>query len=74
MLRSRKVQAGLGLIALAVLVPALMAMGNGQADGQQSTALSRDAASYAADFDVTQEEALRRLRIQDEVGALDQGA
>ncbi len=41
-------------------------------DGEADGALRRDAASYAADFGVSETEALRRLRLQDEIGSLDE--
>ena len=74
--RSKRIQGLLGILAVAVLVP--LAVAAGGRDGNAGVdpaggdaALRRDAASYAEDFDVSVEEALKRLRLQSEIGELD---
>ena len=62
------------LVALvAALLISIAAVGGSAPSGSGGAddALRRDATSYAADFGVSETEALRRLRLQDEIGALD---
>ena len=70
MIRSRKVQAGIGMIALALVIPLLVAMGNTQSDAGMDDAFTRDARAYADETEVTLEEAKRRLNLQEEIGNL----
>jgi len=58
------------VIALALVVPLLVAMGNTQSDAGTDDAFTRDARTYADDTGVTLEEAKRRLRLQEEIGDL----
>ena len=53
-----------------MLVPLLIAMGNDETETENDGALARDAQSYAADYGVSVDEALRRLTLQIEVGTL----
>ena len=76
-MRSRKTQAYLAVVALVITIPLVLAAGNydGGGSGAERSdpdgAMRLDAASYAADFGVSEEEALRRLRLQGEIGQLD---
>lgn len=58
-------------LVLVVLLPVLVAMANGQDDSSAEDGWSRDVQSYAGEYDVTADEAAKRLRLQDEVGQLD---
>ncbi len=70
MFRKTRFRVGLAVIAVLLVVPLLVAMGSPQGPPGGDGGLARDAESYASDTGVSEEEALRRLILQDEVGDL----
>ena len=67
---SPRLKVAIAAMTLVLVVPLLVAMGNNQDGSGDDDAWAMDARSYAADVGVSFDEALRRLKLQDEIGKL----